>query len=85
MTECAEIIALLSEFLDQDLPADACARVQSHLESCSECGTAADQLRSTVRLCRENRNLEHPGPLAPDKQSELRAAFEKALSTLRSN
>jgi anti-sigma factor RsiW len=83
MPDCNEIVGMLSEYLDQDLPPDSCSRVDEHLRSCPQCAGAAASLRRTVALCRQFRADNCPGPLRADKQRELRTAFEKALDALR--
>jgi anti-sigma factor RsiW len=83
MSNCDEIISLLSDYLDRDLPPETCASIEAHLESCPRCEDAADSLRQTVGLCRKYRAADRPGPLPAEKQQELRSAFEKALASVR--
>ena len=49
---CARIVALLSEYLDGRLPADAQRDLEAHLGGCSECTTFVQSFRSTVTLLR---------------------------------
>ena len=81
--ECSEIIDLLSDYLERDLPPNTCAVLEHHLAECPECTQAAEGLRKTVSLCREYRSENFPAPLAPEKQKALREAFEKVLANLR--
>jgi anti-sigma factor RsiW len=83
MPECYEIVALLSEYLDRDLPQTTCEAIDAHLRQCPHCENAAVSLRRTVDFCRHFRAEDQPGPLAASKQQELRSAFEKALRSLR--
>ena len=83
MPECKEIVALLSAYLDRDLPQTTCEGIDQHLKQCPNCGQAAESLRRTVELCRQYRAQDHPGLLAPAKQQELRNAFEKALVSMK--
>ena len=83
MPECTKIVAMLSEYLDRDLPPDTCSTIDAHLEQCPECANAAVGLKQTVELCRKFRAEDRPGPLAADKQQELRIAFGKALKAIR--
>ena len=83
MSECNEIVAMLSDYLDRDLPPETCAIVARHLESCPACGVAAEELRSTVNLCRHYRMERKPGPLPREKQDELRQVFQKTLSEMK--
>ena len=83
MPECNEIIAMLSEYLDRDLPPETCADVARHLVSCHECGIAAEELRSTVSLCRQYRMDSNPGPLPREKHEELRQVLQRTLSEMK--
>ena len=83
MPECNEIVALLSEYLDRDLPQTTCETIDAHLRDCPDCEKTAVGLRRTVDLCRRFRAEDQPGLLAPCKQEELRRAFEKALESMR--
>ena len=82
MPDCAEIVALLSDYLDRDLPPTTCDVIDAHLNRCPDCGQAAVSLRRTVDLCRQFRSEDQPGPLSPFKQEELRSAFKKALASM---
>ena len=83
MPECNEVVAMLSDYLDRDLPPETCATITRHLESCSACGVATEELRSTVNLCRQYRMESKPGPLPREKQDELRRVFQKTLSQMK--
>ena len=85
MEECKEIQAMLSDYLDRDLPPDTCAGIDAHMRSCRRCEGAAASLRATIALCRDLRESDAPGPLADTKHSVLRDAFERALKSLREN
>jgi anti-sigma factor RsiW len=83
MPECAEIVSMLSEYLDRDLPPDTCAAIDAHVRTCRRCENAAASLRLMVDLCRAFRAEDRPGPLDAGKQRELRSAFEKVLESMR--
>jgi anti-sigma factor RsiW len=82
MGECDQIAAMLSEYLDRDLPPETCGAIAAHLETCSQCSEQADALRQTVDMCRSFRVTSRPDPLPAEKHAEMRAAFEKALAEL---
>jgi predicted anti-sigma-YlaC factor YlaD len=83
MPDCDEIVALLSEYLDRDLPQTTCEAIDAHLARCLQCEDAVVGLRRTVDLCRRFRAEDQPSPLTTSKQQELRGAFEKALESMR--
>jgi anti-sigma factor RsiW len=81
--ECDEIVRLISEYVDGELPLGTCARIGEHLDSCGRCHGLHESLRSTVDACREFQSGETPGPMAPHVQEELRTAFRKAVAARR--
>jgi anti-sigma factor RsiW len=45
---CAELVELLTEYLEGALPPDEVAVVEAHLAACEACRTYLDQLRATI-------------------------------------
>jgi len=74
---CKEIFALLSQYLDLELPPDACREIEAHLTGCAPCEEFAETLRQTVDLCHRYRPTEMPAPLSETARDQLRAAYEK--------
>ena len=74
---CKEIFALLSEYLDVELPPDACQEIEAHIQDCAPCVEFAESLRKTVALCREYKPAEMPPPLSEQARNELEAAYAK--------
>jgi RNA polymerase sigma-70 factor (ECF subfamily) len=83
MTECSEILAVLSAYQDRDLDAATCALVDQHLAGCAACSTAAVSLKRMVTLCKEFRSQERPGPMAEPKRQEMKDALRRALAEMR--
>ena len=77
---CEEVVALLSEYLDFELPPAACGEVESHLDRCPDCLEFLDSLRSTIALCRTFAISALPGPLSDRARKELKAAWRKMLA-----
>ena len=50
--KCKEIFSLLSEYLNLELPPEACQEIETHLAGCPPCIEFAESLRKTVELCR---------------------------------
>jgi len=74
---CKEIFALLSEYLNLELPPEACRDIESHLAGCPPCVEFTESLRKTVDLCRAYRPSDLPTPLASQARAQLLAAYEK--------
>jgi anti-sigma factor RsiW len=45
---CAELVELVTDYLEGALDRHACERFERHLAYCSGCGTYLDQIRATV-------------------------------------
>jgi RNA polymerase sigma-70 factor (ECF subfamily) len=78
---CQEVLALLSDYLDFELPPQACDEIEHHLAGCSPCEEFAESLRKTVALCRTFELRTMPGPLSADARAELERAWKKMLDT----
>lgn len=76
--KCREVFALLSEYLDLELPPEACAEIQTHIADCPPCVEFAESLRKTVELCRRYQSTTMPAPLGEAAREELRKAWAKA-------
>lgn len=79
---CKEIFALLSEYLDVELPPDACQEIEAHIAGCAPCVEFAESLGKTVALCREYQPAEVPPPLGAQAKRELEEAYQKMRATL---
>jgi len=77
------MFALLSDYLDLELPPEACQEIENHLAGCSPCVDFAESLRKTVELCRRYRPSELPSPLGTHAREELHAAYQKMLAARR--
>lgn len=80
---CKEIFALLSDYLDLELPPDVCGEVEEHLAGCPPCIEFANSLRRTIELCRKYQPSQVPAPLGDRARKELMAAFEKMMAARR--
>lgn len=77
---CKKMFALLSEYLDMELPAEACQDMDAHISGCEPCAAFTESLRKTIELCREYRTKELPGPLARDARDRLLETYQKMLA-----
>jgi anti-sigma factor RsiW len=87
MTEndCQRIFALLSEYLDQELPPATCEELEQHLRNCPPCVQFVQNLRRSVDLCRQLGQSRDLPPPAPEVVAGLRAAYEKMLAKRRAS
>jgi len=77
---CKDVLALLSDYLNLDLPAEACKEIEDHLAECSPCVEFAERLRQTVALCRRYRPEELPATIGEQAREQLKGAYERMLA-----
>jgi anti-sigma factor RsiW len=76
---CKEVFEILSQYLDLELPPEACREVEAHLEGCPPCIEFAESLRKTVDLCHGFEGGEMPRPISAAARDELETAWRKML------
>src|SRR6266498_5375026 len=69
--KCKEVFSLLSEYLNLELPPDACQEIETHLAGCPPCIEFAESLRKTVELCRSYQPTELPAPIGKEARQQL--------------
>lgn len=78
--ECREIFAMLSDYLDLELPPETCREMEAHISDCPPCVEFAESLRKTVALCRDYQASEMPGPISSAARERLLEAWQRALA-----
>ncbi len=78
---CKEVFALLSEYLDLELPPEACQEIERHIAGCSPCEEFVESLRKTVALCRSYQPKEMPAPLSAEARHQLEAAWRNMIAS----
>ena len=68
---CQEVVELVTEFLDESLPAEDASLFEQHLNFCEGCVWYVDQLRTTVETVGEIREEQIP----PEAKERLLGAF----------
>jgi predicted anti-sigma-YlaC factor YlaD len=84
MSDCSEIFAMLSEYLDRELTPSTCRDLEEHLRDCPECIQFVDSLRRTVDLCHKYVSSRGVEPLDAEALAQLRMAYDRALKNRRS-
>jgi predicted anti-sigma-YlaC factor YlaD len=78
--DCRQVLEVLSDYLNLELPPGACRQIAQHLSGCQPCEEFAESLRRTVDLCRQFTPSEMPGPIGEKARAELLAAYAKMLA-----
>jgi hypothetical protein len=60
---CRDLVRLVSDYLDSELPPDWRAGIDDHLSVCDGCTNYLEQIRQTIALL-ERLDANHPGPAA---------------------
>ena len=78
--KCKEVFALLSDYLNLELPPETCQEIEAHIAGCSPCVEFAKSLRKTIDLCRQYQLTELPAPLGQEAKALLLEAYGKMLA-----
>ena len=81
--QCKEVFAMLSDYLNLELPPETCDEIEAHIAGCRPCVEFAESLRKTVDLCRKYQPKELPAPLGEEAKAQLREAYSKMLAARR--
>ncbi|MEA3222319.1 MAG: zf-HC2 domain-containing protein [Thermodesulfobacteriota bacterium] len=73
---CKKIIALLYDYMDEDLPPDLMEEVSSHLDKCKMCKTLFHTYSLTIRLTNK---VETHHNVPPEMLSRLKALLHTKL------
>jgi anti-sigma factor RsiW len=82
MTErdCQSVFALLSEHLEQELPAESCEELERHIQDCAPCVEFVESLKKSIALGREYQPPVTAPPLAPTVKESLKEAYARMLA-----
>ena len=80
VSECKDVFARLSEYLDEELPDDVCREIDSHISGCPPCVEFVASLKKSIELTRGFQAGDRPTPLPAATREELLAAYNKMLA-----
>lgn len=72
---CDELLAYLSDYIDQNLDAELTAAAQEHLATCQNCRVVVDTTQQTIFLYREQGQRQIPVSRRQRLFEQLQAAF----------
>ena len=81
--KCKQVFAMLSDYLNLELPAETCREIEAHIAGCEPCVEFAESLRKTVDLCRKYQPTELPAPMGDQAKAQLLEAYRKMLAARR--
>jgi anti-sigma factor RsiW len=74
---CKRIFAMLSDFLNAELPVKNCRELERHLQGCAPCIAYLESLKNTVEACHQYQVSKIPPPSKKVRNAFL-SAFQKA-------
>ncbi len=80
VSECKDIFALLSQYLDHELSEDICREIDAHIAGCPPCVEFLESLKKSIELCRRWKSEDEPGPLPEPARRQLYEAYQRALA-----
>ncbi len=78
--DCDAVFALLSEYLDGELPSTTCEELERHIQGCEPCVAFVESLRKSVKLGRSYKPEVTLAPLTDDVKQKLQLAYSKMLA-----
>ena len=58
--KCAELLAMLNEYVDGSVDPALCAEFEQHMAGCNPCQVVVDNIRKTITLYRNGQPYELP-------------------------
>jgi anti-sigma factor RsiW len=70
---CQQVVELVSDYLEGDLPRSDRKRFEAHLRGCPNCTNYLEQMRATIRAT----GTLHPDDLSPEVRDQFTALFRQ--------
>ena len=76
MLSCLDLLADLSEYLDDGMTVEVRRELEAHLAHCSTCEVLVDSTRKTLKIVSENFSYEIPPEVSGRILARIRTALE---------
>jgi RNA polymerase sigma-70 factor (ECF subfamily) len=80
VSRCPDTARLVSRYLEGELDAEACAKLELHVMGCPDCGAACTTLKSALITCRSWRGEELPEAIRNSLQQAIRMVAGEAVA-----
>jgi len=74
---CKEFLQELSDYLDENVDAEAKAKLEQHIALCTNCWVVCDTTKRTIKIYKGMEAISMPS----DVESRLMSALEKKLAS----
>ena len=81
MISCNEVLAELSDYLDDDLTPEFRAALEAHLSHCQTCQVIYDSMHKSLRLVTESRSFELPEGITQGIMAKIRKKLRSDLDS----
>lgn len=78
-SNCKDLFAALSQYLDAELPPTDCAAIEKHIADCPPCIEFVDSLKKTVGLCKDCGPAPELPPLSDEVRTKLLDAYQQSI------
>jgi anti-sigma factor (TIGR02949 family) len=82
MGRCDELITNLSDYIDGELEPELCDQLEQHLAGCNNCRLMVDNMKMTVKLCRDGICEDLPPALQEKLDNQLAERWKKQFGHL---
>jgi len=79
MISCNEVLAELSDYLDDDLTPEFRKALEAHLSHCRTCEVIYDSMHKSLRLVTESSSFELPEGITQGVMAKIRAKLRSDL------
>lgn len=69
---CDELLAILNDYIDGEVDPSICQELDKHLAECDPCRVVVDNMRQTIRLYRNEQEIELPAEFRQRLHQSLR-------------
>ncbi|MCP5517473.1 MAG: zf-HC2 domain-containing protein [Verrucomicrobiales bacterium] len=82
--KCQELLALLNDYIDGTVDPALCEEFERHMGGCAACQVVVDNIRKTIRVYCEGREMELPVGFRTRLHDSLRARWKETHPESRS-
>lgn len=75
--KCQELLALLNDYVDGAVDPAVCEEFERHMAGCNPCQVVVDNVRQTIRVYRDGREMELPTGFRNRLHAALRARWRQ--------
>ncbi len=75
--KCTELLAILNDYVDGTVDPAICKEFEKHMAGCNPCQVVVDNIRKTVTLYKEGKQVALPAEFRDRLHAALRARWKK--------